>query len=180
MRAAARVLLDILVALSVSAAAQPANGPLGIALEGWSYPFRVHFREFALEGQTLRQAYMDLPPATAPNGHTALLLHGRNFPASCWEGVIRTLAQGGWRVIATDQIGFGKSRKPDLAYDVRFPELGWRDTHHNLARYIDGLMTFRDAQGDGAFSGRGFSFSRAAPLHEGCWCSFLPNCVTAL
>ena len=25
--------------------------------------------------------------------------------------------------------------------DVRFPELGWRTTHPNLARYMDGLMT---------------------------------------
>ncbi len=24
--------------------------------------------------------------------------------------------------------------------DMRFPELGWRDTHPNLARYMDGLM----------------------------------------
>ncbi len=25
--------------------------------------------------------------------------------------------------------------------EVRFPELGWRDTHSNLGRYMDGLMT---------------------------------------
>ncbi len=26
-------------------------------------------------------------------------------------------------------------------FEVRFPELGWRATHPNLARYMNGLMT---------------------------------------
>ncbi len=89
---------------------------LGIALEGWPYPFPVGFHEFEAGKETVRQAYMDVAPAGAANGRTALLLHGRNFPASYWESVIRALAENGYRVIATDQIGFGKSSKPDLAY----------------------------------------------------------------
>jgi pimeloyl-ACP methyl ester carboxylesterase len=89
---------------------------LGIALEGWSYPFPVEFHEFDLGRETVRQAYMDVAPAGVANGRTALLLHGRNFPASYWQSVIRALAENGYRVIATDQIGFGKSSKPDLAY----------------------------------------------------------------
>ena len=51
--------------------------------------------------------------AGAANGHTVLLLHGRNFPASYWAPVIAALTQTGFRVIAPDQIGFGKSSKPE-------------------------------------------------------------------
>ncbi|MBB6255345.1 alpha/beta fold hydrolase [Nitrospirillum iridis] len=94
--------------------------PIGIALEGWPYPFPVSYYEFTAGGQTLRQAYMDVAPAGKPNGRVALLLHGRNFPASYWEKVIRAFADDGYRVIATDQIGFGKSSKPDLPYSFDF------------------------------------------------------------
>src|SRR5450432_1630348 len=64
-------------------------------------------------------AYMDVPPAQ-PNGRTAILLHGRNFPSSYWAPVIRTLSQAGYRVVVPDQIGFGKSSKPtgELHFDT--------------------------------------------------------------
>ncbi|WP_044563103.1 alpha/beta hydrolase [Azospirillum sp. B4] len=94
--------------------------PIGIALEGWPYPFPVSYYEFTVEGQTLRQAYMDVAPTGKPNGRVALLLHGRNFPASYWDTVISAFAADGYRVIATDQIGFGKSSKPDLPYSFDF------------------------------------------------------------
>lgn len=126
-----------MLALAVPGAmAQPSmaagDEPLGIALEGWPYPFPMRFREFDLEGQTVRQAYMDLQPTAAPNGRTALLLHGRNFPASYLEGVMRALAGAGWRVVATDQIGFGRSSKPDLAYTFDM-------FARNTAALLDGL-----------------------------------------
>jgi pimeloyl-ACP methyl ester carboxylesterase len=88
--------------------------PVGIALENWPYPYPVSFLDFTVKGQKLRQAYMDLAPTSQPNGRVALLFHGRNFPASYWQGVIAGLTADGYRVIATDQIGFGKSSKPDL------------------------------------------------------------------
>jgi pimeloyl-ACP methyl ester carboxylesterase len=88
--------------------------PLGIALENWPYPYPVAFVELTVQGQTLRQAYMDVAPTGAANGRVVLLLHGRNFPSSYWQEVIAALAADGDRVIATDQIGFGKSAKPDL------------------------------------------------------------------
>ena len=71
------------------------------------------------DGEPLRMAYMDVAPAQ-PNGRTVLLLHGRNFPSSYWEPVIRTLADAGFRVIVPDQIGFGKSSKPagELHFDT--------------------------------------------------------------
>lgn len=117
-----RALAALLAACSIGIAPAPpawSQSPpdaLGIALENWPYPFPVAFYDFMLESQPVRQAYMDVAPTGPANGRTALLFHGRNFPASYWDGVIRGLARAGYRVIATDQIGFGKSSKPDLAY----------------------------------------------------------------
>ena len=47
----------------------------------------------------------------------AYILHGRNFPSSYWEPTIKVLTAAGYRVIAPDQIGFGKSSKPTFAYN---------------------------------------------------------------
>jgi pimeloyl-ACP methyl ester carboxylesterase len=89
---------------------------MGIALEGFPYPYPVHFMPMTLEGEDLRLAYMDAPPVGSPNGRTVVLLHGRNFPASYWEPTIKALTEAGYRVVAPDQIGFGKSSKPTFAY----------------------------------------------------------------
>jgi pimeloyl-ACP methyl ester carboxylesterase len=89
--------------------------PLGIALENWPYPYPVAFVDLTVQGQRLRQAYMDVPASGKPNGRVALLFHGRNFPSSYWQSVIAPLSADGYRVVATDQIGFGKSSKPDLS-----------------------------------------------------------------
>ena len=90
--------------------------PMGIALEGFPYPYPVHFLPLTLEGEDLRLAYMDVAPTGSPTGRTVVLLHGRNFPSSYWEPTIRALAEAGYRVVAPDQIGFGKSSKPGFAY----------------------------------------------------------------
>src|SRR5215468_1520613 len=80
-------------------------------LSAYPYPFPVQFLEHASQQETVKMAYMDVAPPQ-PNGHTILLLHGKNFPASYWEPTIRFLTARGYRVIAPDQIGFGKSSKP--------------------------------------------------------------------
>ena len=90
--------------------------PLGIALEGWPYPYPVHMLELFVEGVPARMAYMDVPPRGPANGNVAVLLHGKNFSSDYWANVIDALARGGARVIVPDQIGFNKSSKPDIAY----------------------------------------------------------------
>lgn len=107
------LLLAALLAAPLSSFAQ-SQEPVGIALENWPYPYPVSYLDLTLQGQPLRQAYMDVAPTGKPNGRTALLFHGRNFPASYWKDVIAGLSADGYRVIATDQIGFGKSSKPDI------------------------------------------------------------------
>ncbi len=90
--------------------------PLSISLEEYPYPYPVAFLDLHQEGQDLRMAYMDVKPEGQGNGKTVVLLHGKNFPVSYWRDTIRFLTQHGFRVVAPDQIGFGKSSKADLHY----------------------------------------------------------------
>src|SRR3954452_25265844 len=108
----AHLLIALFVGLAPALAQSPPE-PLGIALEGYAYPFPVRFLPLTVEQHAVRLAYMDVPPTAAANGRTVLLLHGRNFPASYWEPTIVALTGAGFRVIAPDQIHFGKSSKLD-------------------------------------------------------------------
>jgi pimeloyl-ACP methyl ester carboxylesterase len=90
--------------------------PLGIALETYPYPYPVRFLELEVERQPVRLAYMDVAPTRNANGRAVLLLHGKNFYGSYWEGTIKALAEAGYRVVVPDQIGFGKSAKPEIHY----------------------------------------------------------------
>ncbi len=116
------------------AAAKPtqAEEPFGIALEGFPYPYPVKMFGLVQEGEKLRMAYMDVAPTGEANGRTVVLLHGRNFPSSYWQDVIVGLTGAGYRVIAPDQIGFGKSSKP--AFDLHFDQLA-----RNTAGLLDEL-----------------------------------------
>jgi len=98
-------LLAYTLCLAVMAAAQPPKA---------EYP--VEFFPLQIERQDLRMAFRDVKPAAAANGHTVLLLHGKNFSGYYWERVIRLLASRGFRVVAADQIGFGLSSRPDIHY----------------------------------------------------------------
>lgn len=129
-RVALRWLGKILVALcllawsSVPLASQSAStpsgneptAPLGIALESYPYPYPVHFLEFEMQGQFVRMAYMDIPASGTSNGQTVVLLHGKNFGGYYWAGPIRMFASAGYRVVVPDQVGWGKSSKPDVRY----------------------------------------------------------------
>lgn len=113
-----------LLLASPTHAAEAPNGsaarePYGINLEGFPYPYPVQLFPVSNDGEQLQMAYMDVAPAQ-PNGRTALLLHGRNFPSSYWAPVIKTLADAGFRVVVPDQIGFGKSSKQagELHFDT--------------------------------------------------------------
>ena len=105
----------------------PAYGP---ELQGFAYPWPVaHFR-FTSQGNALDMAYLDVKPEH-PNGHAAVLLHGKNFCAATWQTTISVLTRAGYRVIAPDQIGFCKSSKPER-YQFSFQQLAG-NTHALLA-----------------------------------------------
>ena len=83
-RALAHCLL-IIVALFAPFAPQAVRAEaMGIGIEGFPYPYPVHFMPITLEGEDLRLGYMDAPPVGPSNGRTVVLLHGRNFPSSYW------------------------------------------------------------------------------------------------
>jgi pimeloyl-ACP methyl ester carboxylesterase len=90
--------------------------PLGIAMENYDYPYEVKFMELSLEGEDVRMAFMDIQPISTYNGENILLLHGKNFFGAYWKRTIEFLAVQGYRVIVPDQVGFGKSSKPDIQY----------------------------------------------------------------
>jgi pimeloyl-ACP methyl ester carboxylesterase len=106
--------------------------PLGIALEEYPYPWPVHFLRLVIEGQDLRMAYMDVLPTHAPNGRALVLMHGKNFGGYYWRDVAEALATAGYRVIVPDQIGWGKSSKPDIRYSFQLLAA-------NTARLLDEL-----------------------------------------
>lgn len=79
------------------------------------YPFPVKFFELEIENKPARMAYMEVQPAK-PNGESVILFHGKNFNGFYWKDVITMLTGAGYRVVAPDQIGWGKSSKPDVHY----------------------------------------------------------------
>tara|TARA_B100001750_G_scaffold119839_1_gene95031 strand:+ start:503 stop:1588 length:1086 start_codon:yes stop_codon:yes gene_type:complete len=104
-----------------------AHEGLNARLSGFDYPFEVQAIELSMQGQPVEMVYMDVRPAGEVKG-TVLLLHGKNFSGAYWERTIRVLVEAGYRAIAPDQIGFGKSSKPtDVTYS--FHEM----TRHTLA-----------------------------------------------
>lgn len=85
---------------------------LDINLTNYEYPYPVQFLELNNQGQSLKMAYMDIKPNNYTNKNI-VLLHGKNFNGAYWETTIKALTKEGFRVIVPDQIGFGKSLKPE-------------------------------------------------------------------
>ena len=111
--------------------------PLGASMEGWPYPYPVQMFQFEREGRLVRMAYMDVKPAQ-PNGRTVVLFHGKNFGGDYWAGTIRALSDKGYRVITPDQIGFGRSSKPEMRYTFAM-------LSDNTLRLLDHLKVTRFA-----------------------------------
>jgi pimeloyl-ACP methyl ester carboxylesterase len=113
-------------------------GPVSINLEDVPYPHAVSSIDFTLYGEPVRMAFMDVAPAADPNGQTAVLLHGGNYFGKAWEGTIAALREAGFRVVAIDQIGYGRSSKPIIPYSL--------DMHAaNTKRVLDHLGIGRAA-----------------------------------
>ncbi|GEM_PF-98962 len=78
-------------------------------------------------GIPLRMAYVEVGP---PDGPVVLLLHGEPTWSFLYRKVIPPLAAAGYRVIAPDLIGFGRSDKPGAVAD------------HTYARHVDWMDAF--------------------------------------
>lgn len=103
-----------------------------INLEDVPYPYPVQHIDFTLYDNPVRMVYMDVAPTAPANGKTVLLLHGMNWFGEYWGETIRLLNAEGFRVIAPDQIGFGRSSKPIIPYSLH-------DHVTNTKALLDGL-----------------------------------------
>ncbi len=89
-------------------------------LDGFDYPFTVNTFHFNSQNQELKMRYMDVGNTNADK--VIVLLHGKNFSGYYWEQTANDLVKKNYRVIIPDQIGFGKSSKPE-SYQYSFPQL---------------------------------------------------------
>jgi pimeloyl-ACP methyl ester carboxylesterase len=92
---------------------------LGTCIEEYEYPYPVGFLPLTNDLQPLKMAYMDVPSDKDHNRKTAVLFHGKAFGGYYFHNVIQALTASGYRVIAPDQIGWGKSPKPDIHYSFQ-------------------------------------------------------------
>jgi haloalkane dehalogenase len=85
------------------------------------YAFAAHYQTELKGYPGLRMHYLDEQPAT-PNGRIALCLHGQPTWSYLYRKMIPGLTAAGYRVIAPDLFGFGKSDKPtdDATYTFEF------------------------------------------------------------
>ena len=79
------------------------------------YPYPLLSFSLAVEHKNVQMVYMDIKPDTA-NGKTIILFHGKNFNGYYWKDIIPEFTEKGYRVIVPDQLGWGRSDKPDLHY----------------------------------------------------------------
>lgn len=95
------------------------------------YPFAENWTQIDLgDGHTGRMHYVDEGPKDAP---PVLLFHGEPSWSFLYRKMIPQLLEAGFRVLAPDLIGFGKSDKPD---DIAF---------YTYDRHMDWLKQWRDA-----------------------------------
>jgi haloalkane dehalogenase len=91
------------------------------------YPFEPHYVTVEAEGvMPLRMHHVD---AGNPRGRPVLLVHGQPTWSYLYRKVIAALADRGFRVIAPDNIGFGRSDKPT------------QPTEYTLARHVEWLAS---------------------------------------
>ncbi|SVD15395.1 uncharacterized protein METZ01_LOCUS368249, partial [marine metagenome] len=95
--------------------------PTAINYENVPYPYPVDFLEINLYGKDHRMAYMDVAAEGEPNGRTVVLFHGMNFFAAAFRPSIDALRKDGFRVIAIDRLGYGRSSKPLIHYNLHMP-----------------------------------------------------------
>ena len=115
--------------------AQENRKVLDINLTNYEYPFPVSKITLdSNQNQSLEMYYMDIKPSGKANNKTVVLLHGKNFNSAYWKTTIHALTNEGYRVIAPDQIGFGKSSKP-ANYQYSFQQLA-----QNTKQVLDKLQ----------------------------------------
>ncbi|MFY7745807.1 MAG: haloalkane dehalogenase [Erythrobacter sp.] len=97
------------------------------------FPFASHYREItdASTGMPLRIHYIDEGPRDAP---VVLMMHGEPSWSYLYRHMIGPVAAAGFRVVAPDLVGFGKSDKPAAKSDYSYAaHVGW------MRQWLEGL-----------------------------------------
>ena len=86
------------------------------------FDFAPHYLDGLPGYEGLRVHYLDVAPTGTPNGRTALCLHGQPTWSYLYRKMIPVFAAAGYRVVAPDLYGFGRSDKPvdDAVYTFSF------------------------------------------------------------
>lgn len=93
-------------------------GPVSASMVEIEYPYPVDYMPVTHFGQDGLKAYMDVAPTGAANGQTAMLFHGMNFAGIGFAPTIEALSEAGFRVVVPDRIGYGRSSKLDIPYNL--------------------------------------------------------------
>jgi pimeloyl-ACP methyl ester carboxylesterase len=83
-----------------------------------------------LEWQGYRVHYLDVKPGTGSSSRTLLCLHGEPTWSYLYRKMIPPFLAAGYRVVAPDFIGFGRSDKPELDEVYTF------DFHRNMLLHL--------------------------------------------
>lgn len=123
-----------------------------------NYPFAPNYVEVDdFEGGKLRMHYVDEGPR---DGKIVVMIHGNPTWSYMWRKLIPVLAENGYRAIAIDHIGAGRSDKPTRMRDYTIPrhetwvrealfdKIGVTDAHFILHDWggIVGLRAIADHQ----------------------------------
>lgn len=97
------------------------------------YPFQPHYVDVQWQGQnTLRMHYLD---EGEPDAQVVLMLHGEPSWSYLYRKMVTPVVAAGYRVIAPDLIGFGRSDKPVNPKDYSYQQhMDW------LADFIEKLQ----------------------------------------
>lgn len=93
-------------------------GPVSGSMVEIPYPYPVDYMPVTHFGQDGLKAYMDVAPTGTANGQTAMLFHGMNFAGIGFAPTIEALTAAGFRVVVPDRIGYGRSSKMDIPYNL--------------------------------------------------------------
>ncbi len=101
------------------------------------YPFSPHYEEIADgDGGTLRVHYVDEGP---PNAPPVLMLHGEPSWSYLYRKMVPVIVDAGYRAIAPDLVGFGRSDKPANREDYTYQR------HVDWMRALVEAIDLRDA-----------------------------------
>ena len=100
----------------------------------YQYDFAPNYQEITdANGNTIRVHYLDEGPS---DGETILCMHGQPSWSYLYRKMIPILTAAGYRVLAPDLVGFGRSDKPTKRED------------HSYQNHVDWMCSWLDAIGE--------------------------------